>query len=84
MGGNSRFLTQDERNRGWAGPVFEERSFEGYKSYYDYVPKGEWSLEYTIRLNQSGTFNLPPTRVEAMYSPEMFAEIPNERVSVQN
>ena len=31
----------------------------------------------TIRLNQSGHFELPPTRVEALYAPEMFGEIPN-------
>jgi len=30
-----------------------------------------------VRLNNPGTFNLPATRVEAMYAPEMFGEIPN-------
>ncbi len=29
-------------------------------------------MEYTLRLNQSGTFQLPPTRVEALYAPEMY------------
>jgi uncharacterized protein YfaS (alpha-2-macroglobulin family) len=39
-------------------------------------------VEYTIRLNQSGTFQLPATRVEALYFPEMFGEIPNKTMEV--
>jgi uncharacterized protein YfaS (alpha-2-macroglobulin family) len=64
-------------------PVFVERAFEAFRAYYDYVPKGRFSVEYTIRLNQSGTFELPPTRVEALYAPEMFGESPNAPVEVQ-
>jgi uncharacterized protein YfaS (alpha-2-macroglobulin family) len=47
------------------------------------VPKGNFKLEYTVRLNNVGEFALPPTRVEAMYAPEMFAESPNARVKVE-
>jgi uncharacterized protein YfaS (alpha-2-macroglobulin family) len=36
-----------------------------------------------VRLNNPGLFNLPPTRVEAMYNPEMFAESPNAPVAVK-
>ena len=48
-----------------------------------FVPKGSWSVEYTVRLNNVGDFALPPTRVEAMYAPEMFGEAPNARVKVE-
>jgi uncharacterized protein YfaS (alpha-2-macroglobulin family) len=78
LGRDSRLLTQAESRQGpW--PVFEERAFDGFRAYYDFVPKGKWALEYTLRLNQDGEFSLPPTRVEALYAPEMFGEIPNER-----
>jgi len=40
-------------------------------------------VEYTVRLNNEGTFLLPPTRVEALYAPEMFGEIPNAPVEVR-
>jgi uncharacterized protein YfaS (alpha-2-macroglobulin family) len=60
-----------------AWPVFEERSFESFRSYYEFVPKGKWSLEYTVRLNQSGQMHLPETRVEAMYFPDQFGVYPN-------
>jgi uncharacterized protein YfaS (alpha-2-macroglobulin family) len=35
-----------------------------------------------VRLNNDGRFSLPPTRVEAMYSPEMFGEAPNAPMAV--
>jgi alpha-2-macroglobulin len=40
-------------------------------------------MEYTIRLNNVGEFSLPPSRVEAMYAPEMFGETPNARIKVE-
>jgi uncharacterized protein YfaS (alpha-2-macroglobulin family) len=80
---DSQILTKDEKRKGWVWPAFEERSFEVFRAYYEYVPKGNWTVEYTIRLNQSGMFQLPTTRVEAMYFPEMFGEIPNKILEVQ-
>ena len=81
LGRDSRLLTQAESRHGpW--PVFEERAFDGFRAYYDFVPNGKWALEYTLRLNQDGEFSLPPTRVEALYAPEMFGEIPNDRIVV--
>ena len=63
--------------------VGQQRAFDGFRAYYEFVPKGKWALEYTLRLNQDGAFNLPPTRVEAMYAPEMFGELPNSPVRVR-
>jgi len=83
LGRDSRLSTRGEEQKGWVWPAFEERSFEGYRAYYDFVPKGSWTVEYTMRLNSEGMLNLPATRVEAMYSPEMFGEIPNETMRVK-
>ncbi len=82
LGGDSRMLTSGEKRTGWAWPVFTERSFTSCRAYYEYVAKGPWSLEYTIRLNTSGSFELPETRVEALYAPEMFGENPNGTMDV--
>jgi hypothetical protein len=82
LGRDSLLLTKGEEARGWAWPAYEERSFEAYRVYYEYVPGGSWSLEYTLRLNQGGSFNLPPTRVEALYFSEMFGEVPNSPLEV--
>ena len=83
LGRDSQIATQGERRTGGLAPVFEERGFEALRSYYDYVPKGSFQVTYTLRLNNVGDFALPPTRVEAMYAPEMFGESPNARVRVE-
>lgn len=71
------------RDRGLGWMAYEERSFEAYRAYYESMPKGRTSISYTVRLNNVGEFNLPPTRVEAMYAPEMFGEIPNAKLVVK-
>ena len=82
LGRDSEIATQGEKREGYAWAAFEERSFESFRSYYQYLPKGVVKMEYTIRLNNVGTFSLPPSRAEAMYAPEMFGEAPNARVKV--
>jgi hypothetical protein len=83
LGRDSEIATKDEKRAGDGWSAFEERSFESFRSYYQYLPKGVVKMEYTIRLNNVGVFSLPPSRVEAMYAPEMFGEAPNARVKVE-
>ncbi|MCX5918230.1 MAG: MG2 domain-containing protein [Deltaproteobacteria bacterium] len=83
LGRDSQLLTQEEKKEGWGWPAYEERSFEAFRAYYRYVPKGKWTVEYTLRLNQSGAFQIPTTRTESLYFPEMFGEIPNRIFEVQ-
>ncbi len=83
LGRDSSLITRGEDRGGWVGPAFEERSFEAFRAYYEFFPKGTWSIEYTVRLNNEGTMHLPPTRVEALYSPEMFGEMPNEAMRIR-
>jgi uncharacterized protein YfaS (alpha-2-macroglobulin family) len=64
-------------------PAFVERGFDGYRAYYEFVPKGRFSIEYTARLNNAGTFGLPPTRVEALYAPSTYGSLPNVPVVVR-
>ena len=83
LGRDSEIATQGEKKTGSGWPAFEERSFEAFRSYYEYLPKGVVKMEYTVRLNNAGDFALPPSRVEALYAPEMFGEVPNARVKVE-
>nr|MBP7489423.1 alpha-2-macroglobulin [Azospira sp.] len=82
-GRDSAIGTLDE-NRDSHGlrPSYVERSFSAFRAYYQWLPKGRFVLEYTLRLNNSGDFALPPTRVEALYAPDVFGEVPNSRVKV--
>ena len=82
LGRDSQIATRGERKEGTAWAAFEERSFEAYRSYYEYLPRGKHVVEYTLRLNNAGRFQLPPTRVEAMYAPERFGEAPNAAIEV--
>ena len=82
LGRDSQILAQGEKRQGWVWPAFEEKTFDSYKAYFEFVPKGKWSVEYTVRVNNAGDFGLPQTRVEAMYSPEMFGELPNQKFHV--
>ncbi|HWQ39211.1 MAG TPA: MG2 domain-containing protein [Burkholderiales bacterium] len=82
IGGDSQILASEDRGTGLVWPAFEERTFEAFRAYYRFVPKGAWAVEYTVRLNNAGRYQLPPTRVEAMYAPEMYAMVPNAPLTV--
>ncbi len=78
-GGQSALLAGD----GGRQPSYVERGGAAWRGYYDRVPRGSFSVSYAVRLNSSGRFVLPPSRVEAMYSPAIHAALPNAPVSVR-
>jgi uncharacterized protein YfaS (alpha-2-macroglobulin family) len=80
LGRDSKLLISDEKQSSY--PIFIERAFDAYRAYYGFVRKGKWKTEYTLRLNQGGSLSLPATRVEAMYAPEIFGELPNAKVVI--
>ena len=82
LGGDSAML-DDNYRPGDRWPVFTERGFDSYRAYFRYVPKGSSTLRYSVRYNTAGTFRLPPTRVEAMYAPEMYAEQPIAPITIR-
>jgi uncharacterized protein YfaS (alpha-2-macroglobulin family) len=82
LGRDSEIAARTERREGSAWAAYEERSFEAYRSYYGYLPRGRHVVEYTVRLSNAGRFALPPSRVEALYAPEIFGELPNAPLEV--
>ena len=82
LGGDSSILSATFV-RGDRWPVFTERGFDSYRAYYDFVPKGRTTLRYNVRYNTAGTFQLPPSHVEAMYAPEMHADVPVAAITVE-
>jgi alpha-2-macroglobulin len=74
--------SQGERREGEAWPDFIERSFSAWRAYFSYLPRGHHVLEYTVRLNNAGRFQMPSTRAEAMYAPDRFGELPNATLEV--
>ena len=84
LGRDSQIATQGEKAEGDAWPAFVERRFAGYRAFYEYIPRGSFKVEYTVRLNNAGNFKLPPTRVEALYAPDVFGAAPNALFKVND
>ncbi|MFC4159330.1 alpha-2-macroglobulin family protein [Chitinimonas lacunae] len=82
LSGESALLARNEASSG-AWPSFEERGETAYRAYFAWMRKGRTTVEYTVRLNNRGEFRLPSTRVEAMYAPERFGELPNPPLRVE-
>jgi uncharacterized protein YfaS (alpha-2-macroglobulin family) len=83
LGRDAKLLTQGERREGWVWPAYEERRFDAFRAYYRFVPKDQWTVEYTVRFNNPGRFELPATHIEALYAPEMLGDYPNAAVEVK-
>ena len=64
------------------GTIGMARGADGYRAYLEYLPAGRSVLRYRVRLNNAGSFALPPTRVDAMYAPAVFGASPNEPLTV--
>lgn len=60
-----------------------EKSYSGYKLYFEELAQGTSSVKYQYQLNNPGQFKLPPTRAEGLYMPGVYGEAPNARLTVQ-
>lgn len=84
LGGDSVLATLGEPQQYWfERPTFVERHAEVFRAYYNVLPKGITDVVYTVRLNTPGTFQLSPTRIEAMYQPDVFGSLPNQPFEVR-
>jgi uncharacterized protein YfaS (alpha-2-macroglobulin family) len=63
-------------------PSYVERRNDSWRGFFAWVPRGRFTVSYAVRLNGAGRFSLPPTRVEAMYSPSIRAQVPNAAMVV--
>ena len=81
-GGQSALLAGEAGGGGGASPSYVERGLDAWRGYFGWLPRGTTTVEYVVRLNGAGRFLLPPTRVEAMYSPEIHAALPNRPLVV--
>jgi uncharacterized protein YfaS (alpha-2-macroglobulin family) len=74
-------ILSTESSAGWI--AFEERRMDRMNVFFEYLPKGTIEFTYKVRLNQSGAFGLPATRIEAMYDPTQFGEYPNAEMKIE-
>ncbi|HEX4736062.1 MAG TPA: MG2 domain-containing protein [Allosphingosinicella sp.] len=81
-GSNQSALLSARAEGGNAYPDYVERGFDSWRGYFGWLPQGRTIVEYAVRVNGAGRFQLPPTRVIAMYSPEIHASLPNAPLAV--
>ncbi|MGZ3743643.1 MAG: alpha-2-macroglobulin family protein [Pseudobdellovibrionaceae bacterium] len=60
-----------------------QKSYAGYKFYFEYLAAGITTVKYQFQLNNPGSFKLPPTHAEALYMPSVFGEVPNAALTVK-
>jgi uncharacterized protein YfaS (alpha-2-macroglobulin family) len=82
LGGQSTMLAAGSGAESGTQPSYVERGKDAWRAYFAWVPRGSFTVSYTMRMNSAGQFNLPATRVEAMYSPEIRSQVPNQMVTV--
>jgi alpha-2-macroglobulin len=82
LGGQSQILAGAAGGGEGAYPSYTERGNDAWKAYFEWAPEGSFTVEYAMRLNGTGQFKLPPTQVEAMYSPGIRGAVPNAPISV--
>jgi uncharacterized protein YfaS (alpha-2-macroglobulin family) len=81
-GNNQSALLSAKAEGGNAWPDYVERGLDAWRGYFGWLPQGRTVVEYAVRVNGAGRFQLPPTRVIAMYSPEIHASLPNATLAV--
>jgi alpha-2-macroglobulin len=82
LGGQSEILGEAADTSEGGYPSYIERARGEWRGYFAWMPAGKTVVEYVVRLNGAGDFKMPPSRVEAMYSPEIRAQVPNANVKV--
>lgn len=63
-------------------PSYIERLYTGYRAYIEYLPAGESTLGYQVRINTAGQFELPATTVESLYDASVQAQLPIADITI--
>ncbi len=66
----------------YGGHSSGEKSYTGYKLYFEGLSVGATTVKYQFQLNNPGSFKLPPSRAEGLYMPSVFAETPNAAITI--
>lgn len=78
---------QQERNtkeRWWSNPFQHRELYDDRALFFaDYLPAGAHTLTYLVRVTSFGTFQMPATRAEGMYEPEVFGQTGSKTVKVE-
>lgn len=74
--GASIVRSDNDEQSGSSWITFSKKLYDSYRAYFEEVTPGTFGASYVMRLNTAGAYQLPNSRTEAMYAPEVFAEFP--------
>jgi alpha-2-macroglobulin len=72
-----------QENDWWSGFNHVEKHDDRVMLFADYLPAGVTTFTYLARATTSGTFQVPPTKAEEMYTPEVFGRTVSKVVRVK-
>lgn len=72
----------DDNGRNWYFNHTEQRDDRAL-FFADYLPAGIHTITYLVRVTSYGTFQMPATKVEQMYEPEVYGQTSSAIVTVQ-
>jgi uncharacterized protein YfaS (alpha-2-macroglobulin family) len=77
--------SQDSWRRNWGVGYFDhvERHDDRLQLFATSLSEGSHTFSYVVRATTSGTFRTAPTRVEEMYSPEIFGRTASTQIEVR-
>ncbi|MBI4429131.1 MAG: hypothetical protein HY562_08430, partial [Ignavibacteriales bacterium] len=75
---------RDSRERWWRDPFQHREMYDDRALFFaDYFPAGVYSVSYLVRVTGFGTFQMPATRAEGMYEPEVFGQTGSTKMTVE-
>lgn len=69
-------------SEGWGPFDSSIKSAQGLSVYMTRLASGENRVSYQFQLNNPGQFKIPQSRVESVYQPSVFGEVPNPLMTV--
>lgn len=60
-----------------------EKYFDRMLLFSDYLSKGEHEYSYIVRATYAGRFNMPATKAEEMYTPEVYGNTPSAVIDIR-
>jgi uncharacterized protein YfaS (alpha-2-macroglobulin family) len=78
-----RQLDQQEEQPWWIGFTHVEKRDDRVLLFADYLDAGVHTYSYLARITSKGSFSLPPTQAEEMYTPEVFGRTVSKVIRVK-
>ncbi|MBI3006221.1 MAG: hypothetical protein HYY49_12520, partial [Ignavibacteriales bacterium] len=75
---------QNSQEKWWRNPFQHREMYDDRALFFaDYFAAGVYTVSYLVRVTSFGTFQMPATRAEGMYEPEVFGQTSSKSMRVE-